>query len=181
MQVKTKLTAEEFFRIHPEESRIELIDGEVYEMPAPNVNHQRVLFYLSRSIHEHLSASKVKGEVFIAPVDVVFSEEIVLQPDIVYVSDLSKVKDRIYGVPDLVVEVASPSTLKRDITDKMKIYERYGVKEYWIVFSSEKTIVVYQLTENGYEPFSSAIEKGKVRSKVLEGFEINLEEVFGGL
>ncbi len=180
MQVKTKLTAEEFFRIYPEESRIELIDGEVYEMPAPSFLHQEILFRLAIKVRNFCEHKQV-GIVVIAPIDVVFSRDIVLQPDIVYLSDFSKVKDRIYGVPDLVVEVASPSTLKRDITDKMKIYEKYGVKEYWIVFPSEKTIVVYQLTENGYELFSSAIEKGKVRSKVLEGFEINLEEVFGGL
>ncbi len=180
MQVKTKLTAEEFFRLYPEESRFELVDGEVYEMPAPSFLHQEILFRLAIKVRNFCEHKQV-GIVVIAPIDVVFSRDIVLQPDIVYVSDLSKVKDRIYGVPDLVVEVASPSTLKRDITDKMKIYEKYGVKEYWIVFSSEKTILVYQLTENGYELFSSAIEKGKVRSKVLEGFEINLEEVFGGL
>ncbi len=180
MQVKTKLTAEEFFGIYPEESRIELIEGEVYEMPAPSFLHQEVLFRLAIKVRNFCEHKQV-GIVVIAPIDIVFSRDTVLQPDIVYVSDLSKVKDRIYGVPDLVVEVASPSTLKRDITDKMKIYERYGVKEYWVVFPSEKTILVYQLTENGYELFSSAIEKGKVRSKVLEGFEINLEEVFGGL
>ena len=180
MQVKTKLTAEEFFKLYPEESRIELIEGEVYEMPAPGFLHQEVLFRLAIKVRNFCEHKQV-GIVVIAPIDVVFSRDTVLQPDIVYVSDLSKVKDRIYGVPDLVVEVASPSTLKRDITDKMKIYEKYGVKEYWVVFPSEKTILVYQLTENGYELFSSAIEKGKVRSKVLEGFEVNLEEVFGGL
>ncbi len=180
MQVKTKLTAEEFFKLYPEESRIELIEGEVYEMPAPSFLHQEVLFRLAIKVRNFCEHKQV-GIVVIAPIDVVFSRDTVLQPDIVYVSDLSKVKDRIYGVPDLVVEVASPSTLKRDITDKMKIYEKYGVKEYWVVFPSEKTILVYQLTENGYELFSSAIEKGKVRSKILEGFEVNLEEVFGGL
>ncbi len=180
MQVKTKLTAEEFFRIYPEESRIELIDGEVYEMLAPTPKHQRIVRKMLSAIGRYVDILSV-GDVYPSPIDVVFDEENVLQPDIVYISDLSKVKDRIYGVPDLVVEVASPSTLKRNITDKMKIYERYGVKEYWVVFPSEKTIVVYQLTENGYELFSSAIEKGKVRSKVLEGFEVNLEEVFGGL
>ncbi|WPM32982.1 Uma2 family endonuclease [Hydrogenobacter sp. T-2] len=181
MEVKTRLTTEEFFKLYPEESRVELINGEVYEMPAPNVSHQRVLFYLSRLIHEHLTVSKLQGEVFIAPVDVVFSEELVLQPDIVYLSDLSKVKDKIYSAPDLVVEVVSPSTLKRDLTDKMKLYERHGVKEYWLVFPLEKTIMVYELTEKGYELFSSATEKGKVKSRVLEGFESEVEEVFEGL
>lgn len=180
MQAKTKLTAEEFFKLYPEESRLELIDGEVYEMPAPNFLHQEILFRIAIRIRSFCD-NKHLGIVGIAPIDVVLSAEIVLQPDIVYLSDLSKVKDRIYGTPDLVVEVASPSTLKRDMTDKMKLYERYGVKEYWLVFPLEKAIFVYTLTEKGYELFSYATEKGKVRSKVLEGFELNLENVFGGL
>ncbi|MCS7196883.1 MAG: Uma2 family endonuclease, partial [Aquificaceae bacterium] len=103
----------------------------------------------------------------------------VLQPDIVYLSELSKVKDKIYGVPDLVVEVVSPSTLKRDLVDKMKIYEAQGVREYWLLFPSEKTLMVYALKGTSYELFSYATEEGKVSSKVLEGFEIDLKEVFG--
>ncbi|MEJ5339486.1 MAG: Uma2 family endonuclease [Aquificaceae bacterium] len=181
METKTKLTAEEFFRLYPEESRVELIEGEVYEMPAPSVHHQRVLFYISRSMQELIMKQDIQGEVFISPVDVVFSEDTVLQPDIVYMSDLSEVRDRIYASPDLVVEIVSPSTFKRDLTDKMKLYERYGVKEYWLVFPLEKTIMVYELTEKGYELLSYATEKGKVKSRVLQGFELEVEELFGGL
>ncbi len=81
-------------------------------------------------------------------------------------------------MPDLVVEVVSPSTLKRDMVDKMKVYQEYGVKEYWLVFPLEKAIVVYELTTKGYEVFSFATEKGKVKSKVLEGFEVEVSEIF---
>ncbi len=181
MELKTRLTTEEFFKLYPEESRLELIDGEVYEMPAASVTHQRVLFHISRLMQGYITTSQLQGEVFIAPVDVVFSQELVLQPDIVYVLDSSKVRDKIYGSPDLVVEVVSPSTFKRDLTDKMKLYEKHGVKEYWLVFPLEKTIMVYELKDNGYELFSYATEKGKVKSKVLEGFELEVEEVFSGL
>ncbi len=180
MEVKTRLTAEEFFRLYPEESRLELIDGEVFEMPAPTPKHQDVLIRTLMPMRSHVERKSL-GLVLVAPVDVVLSEESVLQPDIVYIADLSKVKDKIYGPPDLVVEVVSPSTFKRDLTDKMKLYEKYGVKEYWLVFPLEKTILVYELTEKGYELFSSATEKGKVKSKVLEGFEIEAEDIFGGL
>ncbi|MEJ7555604.1 MAG: Uma2 family endonuclease, partial [Aquificaceae bacterium] len=92
MQVKTKLTAEEFFKLYPEESRIELIEGEVYEMPAPSFLHQEVLFRLAIKVRNFCEHKQV-GIVVIAPIDVVFSRDTVLQPDIVYVSDLSKVKD----------------------------------------------------------------------------------------
>ncbi|WPM32083.1 Uma2 family endonuclease [Hydrogenobacter sp. T-2] len=60
----------------------------------------------------------------------------------------------------------------------MKLYERHGVKEYWLVFPLEKTIMLYELTEKGYELFSSATEEGKVKSNVLEGFELDVEEIF---
>ncbi|MEJ5338333.1 MAG: Uma2 family endonuclease [Aquificaceae bacterium] len=179
-ETRTRLTADEFFRLYPEETRIELIDGEVYEMPAPSAKHQDVLIRILLPMRIYAD-SKSSGVVLTAPVDVIFSEDTVLQPDIVYVSDQSKVKEKIHGAPDLVVEVVSPSTFKRDITDKMKLYERHGVREYWLVFPLEKTIMVYELTEKGYELFSYATEKGKVKSRVLQGFELEVEEVFGGL
>ncbi len=180
MEFKTKLTTEEFFKLYPEESRLELIDGEVYEMPAPSFGHQFVVLKISSRILMW-TEGKGSGYVVASPIDVVFSKDLVLQPDIVYVLEPSKVRDKIYGSPDLVVEVVSPSTFKRDLTDKMKLYEKHGVKEYWLVFPLEKTIMVYELKDNGYELFSYATEKGKVKSKVLEGFELEVEEVFSGL
>ncbi len=180
MEVKTRLTTEEFFKLYPEESRLELIDGEVYEMPAPTPKHQRIVRKLVSAIGSYVDRNSL-GDVYPSPIDVVFSPENVLQPDVVYVSDLSMVKDRIYGSPDLIIEIVSPSSLKRDLTDKMKLYEKHGVKEYWLVFPLEKTIMVYELKDNSYELLSYATEKGKVKSKVLEGFEMEVEEVFGGL
>ncbi|WPM32082.1 Uma2 family endonuclease [Hydrogenobacter sp. T-2] len=102
MQSKTKLTAEEFFKLYPEESRLELIDGEVYEMPAPSFKHQLVIVRMLSALLRH---PETKDRTVVSPVDLVLSENVVLQPDIVYLSDLSKVKDKIYGAPDLVVEV----------------------------------------------------------------------------
>ncbi|MCX8164763.1 MAG: Uma2 family endonuclease, partial [Aquificaceae bacterium] len=139
MAVRGGLTTEEFFKAYPEELRLELIDGGVYEMPAPSFIHQLILTRLLRLFLEH---PKTKDKLVPSPIDIVLSEDTVLQPDIVYVSDTSKVKDKVYCIPDLVVEVVSPSTLKRDLVDKMKIYESQGVKEYWLVFPSEKTIMV---------------------------------------
>lgn len=180
METKTKLTTKEFFDLYPEESRLELVNGEVYQMPAPSFLHQEVLFRIAIKLRNYTEDS-LFGIVIIAPIDVVFDESTVLQPDVVYISDPSKVKDKIHGAPELVVEIVSPSTFKRDITDKMKIYEKYGVKEYWLVFPLEKTIMVYALMEKGYELFSYATEKGKVKSMVLEGFELDVEEIFKGL
>ncbi|MEJ5338334.1 MAG: Uma2 family endonuclease [Aquificaceae bacterium] len=180
MEVKTKLTTEEFFKLYPEESRVELIDGEVYEMPAPSFVHQEVVARIFIPMRLYSEESRL-GKVVFSPIDVVLDEGNVLQPDIVFVSDAGRIGKNIQGAPDLLVEVVSPSTLIRDLTDKMKIYERNGVQEYWIVFPLEKAIIVYTLSPEGYELFSSAVEKGKVRSKALKGFELEVEEVFKGL
>ncbi len=147
METGTRLTVKELFETYPEESRVELIEGEVYEMPAPNFLHQEVLFRLAIRLRTY-AEERALGTVVIAPIDVVFDEETVLKPDAVYVSDLSKIGN--YGSPDLVVEVVSPSTFKRDFVDKTRLYERFGVKEYWLVFPLEKTIMVYELKDKGY-------------------------------
>ncbi|MEO0186691.1 MAG: Uma2 family endonuclease, partial [candidate division WOR-3 bacterium] len=86
----------------------------------------------------------------------------------------------IMGVPDLIVEIVSPSTTRRDTVVKKEIYENFGVKEYWIVYPDEKAIEVWVLGDKGkYELYSFAEKEGKVKSKVLEGLEIDLKEVFG--
>ncbi len=104
-----------------------------------------------------------------------------VQPDLVFVSKdrLSIARDKgIFGAPDLVVEVVSPSTFKRDTEDKKRLYAKYGVKEYWLVFPEERVVEVLTLKEGEYEVFSHAFEKGEVCSKLLEGFCLNLEEIF---
>lgn len=180
METKTKLTAEEFFKLYPEESRVELIDGEVYEIPAPEFIHQEIIARIFIPLRLY-TEEKGMGKVVLSPVDVVLDEETMVQPDLVYLSDRSKIKKKIYGTPDIVVEVVSASSLKRDVQDKKKLYEAFGVKEYWLIFPLERNIMVYELTQKGYELFSYATEKGRMRSKVLEGFELDAEEIFGGL
>ena len=85
----------------------------------------------------------------------------------------------IMGPPDLVVEIISPTTVRRDTVVKKGIYEKFGVKEYWIVYPEERAVEVWVLNDDGkYELFSVAEGEGKVKSKVLEGLEIDLKGVF---
>lgn len=177
---KEKLwTYEEYLKLG-EDKRYEIIGGELLEMPAPSIIHQRVVKKLLRKLDEFVEAKGV-GEVFVSPVDVVLSEILILQPDIVFISEEKKdfLKEKsIICPPDLVVEVVSPSTFKRDVEDKRKLYAQHGIKEYWLVFPEEKVIEVLNLQGKEYEVYSYAYDKGKVCSKILEGFCVDLEEVF---
>ncbi len=180
MVVKEKpWTYEDYLQLE-DEKRYEIINGELLEMPAPSLKHQEVLRNLSLMFVQHVMGKGI-GKVYFSPVDVVLYEDVVFQPDLVVVfeENYSILKERgIFGSPDLVVEVVSPSTFKKDTEDKRKLYAKHGIKEYWLVFPEEKVVEVLVLKEGEYEVFSYAFEKGKVCSKLLEGFCINLEEVF---
>ena len=140
------------------EGRWELINGVAYDMtPAPSVEHQRVSMSLSLEVGQVLKdAKRANGgscEVFAAPIDLYLPcEESVYQPDLVIVCDPSKVAPHgIVGIPDLVVEILSPSTASRDMTRKRWSYEAAGVPEYLIVDPEEKVGVLLRLENGRYE------------------------------
>jgi Uma2 family endonuclease len=119
------------------------------------------------------------GKVFVSPVDVVLDSENTVQPDLVFVSsaNLGIIQQRaIFGTPDLLVEIVSPSSVRRDRYEKKELYARFGVKEYWIGDPANKTIEVLTLKEGRYELHSCAEEKGRLASLVLAGLEFDLSE-----
>ncbi|GIX42101.1 MAG: hypothetical protein KatS3mg129_1834 [Leptospiraceae bacterium] len=177
-----KLTYKQYFTIK-DDKRYELIEGKLLMSPAPNTKHQRIIRKLLRLIENCLINKKIKGEVFLSPIDVVFREDIVLQPDIVYITEERKdiIKERgIFGIPDLVIEVISPGSEKRDIVDKKRIYEESKVKEYWIVFPNEEFIEVLEYDEKGnrYKEIGVYNKEKELESKVIKGLKIKVKEVF---
>ncbi len=163
----------------PEGSPYQLVEGELVMSPAPGFEHfrssKRVFVRLYRLIED-----AGKGEVIYAPVDLYLDEENVYQPDIMVVLKGSKARitnKGVYGAPDVVVEVLSPSTAYYDLKVKKKLYEKAGVKEYWIVDPMERSLEIYTNSEEGFKLTSRAVEKGKVFSKVLD-IDLDLEEVF---
>lgn len=158
------------YRLFPNDGkRHELIDGDHYMSPSPQAPHQKTvtrLFYLlSNFVYRHKL-----GELFVAPFDIIFSEFDVLEPDLIFVSSRRLreiVKDWIRGAPDLVIEVISPSTEETDRTLKFKLYERYGVREYWLVSPEDRTIEIFVLGEAGYNLIVQASGNMRVKSKIL--------------
>ncbi|MCX8124985.1 MAG: Uma2 family endonuclease [Spirochaetes bacterium] len=175
----------------PAEQRWELIDGIAYDMtPAPDITHQNIVLNIGRIIADYLEEKSCK--VFISPVDVRLPESgsdsdenifTVVQPDIVVVCDKNKIEKRgIIGAPDLVIEVISESTAYKDETEKLKLYQRHGVKEYWIVNPEAFYINVFRLGESGIFEKPLHYRKGETfESTVLEGLVIDCDKVFKGI
>lgn len=130
-----KLTYDDYALIPSDGQRHEILDGVHVMSPAPKTKHQRIVSRFDRSLGAFVDDNGL-GEVFVAPFDVVLSEYDTIQPDIVFVADarLDIVdEDNCKGAPDLVVEVLSSSTRRRDLIDKRRTYETFGVAEYWVV------------------------------------------------
>jgi Uma2 family endonuclease len=151
---RVKLTYEDFLLFPEDGKRHELIDGEHYVTPSPNLRHQRISGRLYLLIGNWIEEHPV-GRLYYAPLDVLFSNYDVVEPDLLYVSNeraesaLANGK-HVAGAPDLVIEIGSPSTRRRDETIKRRLYERFGVSEYWTVDPDIATIRVYRTVEGRF-------------------------------
>jgi Uma2 family endonuclease len=166
------------YRSWPDDERWELIGGEAYAMsPSPGARHQRVSLALGAKLHALLSGKRC--EAFIAPMDVHLSGADVVQPDVLVVCDPRKITEtHIEGAPDLVVEVASRSSVRHDRLVKLKLYARYGVKEYWLVTPYPHLVEVLVLDGLTYRVHDVSGKADMLTSPTLPGLEIALESIF---
>ena len=171
----------EDYRTWPEDERWELISGVAYSMsPAPRLQHQRLL----GEIYTQL-ANQLKGklcEPFIAPVDLYpFPDgtdkdaETVVQPDLMIVCDPSKCREEgIFGAPDWILEILSPSTAYKDQTEKKNLYQKCGIAEYWTVNPDTLDLMIYRLEEGLYGPPLGTRLDGFVELSVLQGIRLGV-------
>ncbi len=118
---------------------------------------------------------------FTAPIDILFSENDATEPDIVFVSreNESIIKeDNIQGAPDLLIEILSPSTAAIDRKTKFRLYEKYGVREYWLVSPEAENVQIFVLRGSGYELLGNFSGQREVRSELLNGFTCQTSEIF---
>ncbi len=172
-----------------DEIRCELIEGVIYDMTAPSRRHQQISMELATQIAVFLRGKTC--QVYAAPFDVRLPEEdeddndviTVVQPDIVIVCDLKKLDKRgCRGAPDFIVEILSPSTAAKDQIQKTALYEKHGVREYWMIHPSDKLIFVRLLGTNGKYGIPAIHEgKGRLSVAVIPELEIDLDMVFGGI
>jgi Uma2 family endonuclease len=173
-----KLTYSDLLRLPDDGNRHEIVGGEEVVTAAPNISHQRAVFRLGRLLADHVESKRL-GEVLLAPVDVVLSKHDIVEPDLVFVSQkrTSLIRaNRIQGVPDLVIEVSSPSTAALDRGRKRDLYERSGVREYWIV---DLFAQIVEVQEFGRARRIQIHREGRTfRSAVLPGFALDVEALF---
>jgi Uma2 family endonuclease len=176
--IRTRMTAEEFLAL-PETTAIhELLDGEVYMAPPPLVEHQSV----SGNIYFYLRTLIPHGKWFAAPTGVYFDEQNIPEPDVFWLSDanLGKIKGRyIEGAPDLIVEIFSNSTAKRDKEDKFHLYEKYDVREYWMVDPSNQYVEVYALVDGAFAPRGVYAKEDSFTSSLFGDVVIQVAAFFG--
>lgn len=185
-----RFTYEDYCLAPDDGKRREIIDGVEYILsggsmaPAPRPIHQRIAGRIFGEIYQHLKHMPV-GEVFDAPLDVILSETDVVQPDVLFVSDerAGIIEEHgLTGPPDLVVEVLSESNRRRDEVRKRKLYEQYGVTEYWIVDPELELVKVYRQSESGAgfgEKTEHSREKdATLQTALLSDFEISLDALF---
>jgi len=178
-----KLTYDDFLLFPDDGKRHELIDGEHYVTPSPNTKHQVIVSNLHLVIASWLESNRA-GRVFLSPFDVVMSDVDVVEPDLLFIS-AARVPEiltaqHVRGTPDLVIEVASKGTRKRDETIKRRLYEQKGVQEYWTIDPEIDVVRVYR--REGVT-FARAVELSRERSDVLQtpllpGLDIPIERIF---
>ncbi len=180
-----KITWEEFRDMEipdGDTSIYELINGEIVKRASPNETHQEASHKLNGYFFIYNLRKKV-GRFFPAPFDVFFDENTAgVQPDILFVSkerDFIIIKGNgIVGAPDLIVEFVSPGSVDKDRILKKDVYERFAVKEYWMVDTEYQSVEVYRLENDRYRLFSFAEKKGKITSSVLPDFSLDVRKIF---
>jgi Uma2 family endonuclease len=182
----TRLTYADLVAMPEDGKRHELIDGEHYVTPAPTTRHQLVLGHLHLDLAGYVEANGL-GQVFFAPLDVVLSDYDVVEPDLLFVSTerLERIgRAYIHAAPDLVVEVLSPGTRKIDATKKLRLYEKFGVVEYWMIDPEAEWVEVYRAGSGGGHGLQQAARllrergDGPLTSPLFPGLGLQLDRLF---
>jgi len=174
-------TEADYFALPDTNRFIELCKGELIMPPHPTETHQRVVGKVYKSFDSFVEAGDL-GILRFAPLPVRLWPGLIREPDILFVSQAhaDRIGEQAYGPPDLVVEVISPGTRRRDRNDKFVEYARAGISEYWIVDPEARTIEVFVLQDGAYTLLVKAGPGEKAHSQLLNGFEVAVDEVFAG-
>ena len=171
-------TVDDFLQLEESNLPCELINGELFMSPAPSLIHQITCGNLYDLLKAYARVSG--GFTAFSPIDIYFDSKNVFQPDLVYVKkeNLAILAERgLNGAPDLVVEIISPSNGFKDRNQKKNLYQKFGVKEYWIIDPGNRTIEIYDFAM-GENPALYLADEGTVTSNLLPGISFSFAELF---
>lgn len=148
--------------------------------PSPSLSHQRILARLFKTLDAWVEKHRL-GETVLAPIDMVLTTRRATQPDVVFVSNerLGIMQERIMGPADLVAEIISPGSRRRDRIDKRDLYEQHGVREYWIIDPEARTVEVLHLEKGTYHLVGRWNPGERAQSRLLKGFEVSVSPLLG--
>ena len=178
-QPAVKLTYEDYCAA-PADNRYELLDGELIMVPAPNTRHQRVNAEIYAQLRQFIKERSL-GTLLYAPCDVLLSDTVVVQPDLLFVSrerEHTITAENVRGAPDLVIEILSPSTSDKDRGIKREIYGRHGVTEYWLVDPVAETVSIHRQRAGVLAATRTFGREQTLRSPLLSGLELHPDDVF---
>ncbi|MBV8215203.1 MAG: Uma2 family endonuclease [Verrucomicrobia bacterium] len=173
------LTERDYYNL-PEGSRYQLIEGDLYMAPAPNLHHQTILGNLAFALRSYLKRNPI-GILFQAPTDVFFSRESVWQPDLFIVLNSRRhilTIKRCEGAPDFIAEILSPGSQDLDLHTKKAVHAREGVTEYWILDPETKEILIHRFEENPSDLVARLRSPEKATSPLFPGVRIDLDKLF---
>ena len=177
--IRPIFTANDLAQIPDDGKRYEILAGDLAVSPSPSWKHQRIVHYVHLWLTERENAGL--GKVAIAPLDVVFDDHNVTEPDVLFIrtEHLHIIKEaNVQGAPDLVVEVLLSSTRVRDLGVKVHLYARFGVQEYWVVDPEAAILSVYHLTPEGYGG-SGPFRRGEtIQSSLFPGSPLIVADLF---
>lgn len=179
---ETTATYEEYLEMKEQTEQIlEFVDGIIYMSPSPSTKHQRISMALSVQLGNLLMGKEC--EVIAAPYDIVLSDEEneqkVVIPDLSVICDPSGFEEQRYvGIPNLIIEIVSPSNQAHDIVFKLNLYQKYKVSEYWIINPLQKYVQVFNLNEDGTYEILANEKNGTIKSMVIPEFVLNVDGVF---
>jgi Uma2 family endonuclease len=175
------LTYEDYCALPDDGKRYEIIEGELYATPSPSRAHQEFVANLLVVLKPFVDAGGI-GVVYIAPFDVILEETSVVVPDLLFVARdrLGIVTDRgVRGAPDLIVEILSPGTARRDRVEKAKLYARHGVSHYWLADPEARILEVYELVDGQYRRSASLADDDRFSPSLFPGLTIALSSLWG--
>ena len=179
MVTAARLTYQDYLNT-PDDERYELLNGELILVASPNMDHQDVVTNLGTPLSVFVREGDL-GKLYFAPTDVILSDTEVVQPDLLFISkerEHIRTPANIQGAPDLIVEILSPSSARRDWGYKRELYAKHEVKEYWIVDPTNRVVFVMLLNDGVLDLEATYGEGDTVTSSTLEGFIVDVVDLF---